>query len=173
IGLPAKSGVSGALLLVIPNVMGISIWSPRLDKLGNSVRGVEFCERLVAEYNFHNYDSLTRATSKKNPRKGMYETKVNDIVNLIYAASSGDMDELKRLDAMGADLGAADYDGRTALHLAAAENQVEVVRYLIKRGVDVKPIDRWNNTPIADAKKGKYEEIIKLLEDGIVERKSD
>ncbi|MFT5171099.1 MAG: glutaminase, partial [Candidatus Marinamargulisbacteria bacterium] len=41
VGLPAKSGVSGALIIVIPNVMGISIWSPRLDELGNSVRGIE------------------------------------------------------------------------------------------------------------------------------------
>ena len=38
VGLPAKSGVSGALVLVVPNVMGIGIWSPALDALGNSVR---------------------------------------------------------------------------------------------------------------------------------------
>ena len=37
-GLPAKSGVSGALVLVVPNVMGIGIWSPPLDALGNTVR---------------------------------------------------------------------------------------------------------------------------------------
>ena len=37
VGLPAKSGVSGALVLVVPNVMGIGIWSPPLDPLGNSV----------------------------------------------------------------------------------------------------------------------------------------
>ena len=37
VGLPAKSGVSGALVLVVPNVMGIGIWSPALDALGNSV----------------------------------------------------------------------------------------------------------------------------------------
>lgn len=37
VGLPAKSGVSGALILVIPNVMGIGIFSPPLDSLGNSV----------------------------------------------------------------------------------------------------------------------------------------
>jgi glutaminase len=68
VGVPAKSGVSGALFLVIPNLMGISIWSPRLDHHGNSVRGVEFCERLVRQYNVHKYDSLIRETGKKNPR---------------------------------------------------------------------------------------------------------
>ena len=37
VGLPAKSGVSGALILAVPNVMGIGIFSPPLDALGNSV----------------------------------------------------------------------------------------------------------------------------------------
>ena len=70
-GLPAKSGVSGGLLLVVPGVMGVCVWSPRLDALGNSVRGVALCKELVTRYNFHVFDSLTvgEDTGKRDPRR--------------------------------------------------------------------------------------------------------
>jgi glutaminase len=69
IGLPAKSGVGGGLLIVIPNLMGVCLWSPALDTLGNTVKGIEFCKHLVSKYNFHHFDSLTtRHPGKINPR---------------------------------------------------------------------------------------------------------
>jgi glutaminase len=39
VGLPAKSGVSGGIVAVVPGRMGLAVYSPRLDKHGNSVRG--------------------------------------------------------------------------------------------------------------------------------------
>jgi glutaminase len=61
IGLPAKSGVSGALMVVVPGVMGLVLWSPPLDEFGNSVRGVAFCQELVGRVPLHNYEPLTLA----------------------------------------------------------------------------------------------------------------
>ena len=49
IGFPAKSGVSGSLLVVIPGVMGIGIYSPPLNKYGNSVKGIKTM-KLIAKY---------------------------------------------------------------------------------------------------------------------------
>ncbi|XP_035265401.1 glutaminase kidney isoform, mitochondrial-like isoform X4 [Anguilla rostrata] len=69
VGLPAKSGVAGGILLVVPNVMGIMCWSPPLDKLGNSVRGIQFCTDLVSLFNFHNYDNLRHFAKKLDPRR--------------------------------------------------------------------------------------------------------
>ena len=69
VGLPAKSGVSGVILVVVPDVLGLCVWSPRVDRMGNSVRGVEFCKGLVERYNFHVLDSLLGRSGKEDPRR--------------------------------------------------------------------------------------------------------
>ena len=164
IGLPAKSGVAGALMIVVPNVMGICTWSPRLDKMGNSVRGIDFCKRLVEAFNFHNYDTLTGHTSKKDPRISRVQTKAESVNELIWAASKGDVGAIQRMDVRGIPLGGADYDGRTALHLAAAEGRTELVRWLLDHGVTASPRDRWGNTPLDDAHQQRHPEVIAALE---------
>lgn len=84
VGLPAKSGVSGGLIIVIPNLMGICLWSPRLDQFWNSVRGVEFSRRLIQTFALHNYDSLLHSDEQKiDPRKEFVLTNgVNQIEGL-------------------------------------------------------------------------------------------
>ncbi|XP_023965325.2 glutaminase kidney isoform, mitochondrial isoform X2 [Chrysemys picta bellii] len=69
VGLPAKSGVAGGIILVVPNVMGLMCWSPPLDKMGNSVKGIHFCHELVSLCNFHNYDNLRHFAKKLDPRR--------------------------------------------------------------------------------------------------------
>jgi glutaminase len=172
IGLPAKSGVSGALMLVIPRVMGICVWSPRLDAIGNSVRGIEFSRQLVSRYNFHAYDGLVDSenSGKRDPRMRKNQAALNDVVRLCWAASQGDLDEVRALIASGVDPDISDYDGRTALHLAASEGHHEVVAYLLDQDVDPSPVDRWGGTPVADAARGSHQDIVDLLETRLTER---
>ena len=47
VGLPAKSGVGGGILAVMPQVASIAVWSPNLDQHGNSILGVHALEMLV------------------------------------------------------------------------------------------------------------------------------
>ncbi len=47
VGLPAKSGVGGGLLTVIPNIGAIAAFSPRLDVVGNSVRGQQMIKQVA------------------------------------------------------------------------------------------------------------------------------
>ncbi|MEC3953858.1 glutaminase A [Nocardia sp. CDC153] len=60
VGLPAKSGVGGGILAVLPGQIGIAVYSPRLDPHGSSVRGVKACRELSDRLGLH-FLHVTRA----------------------------------------------------------------------------------------------------------------
>lgn len=53
VGLPAKSGVGGGIIAVLPGQCGIAVFSPRLNSHGNSVRGVAALKLLSDEMGLH------------------------------------------------------------------------------------------------------------------------
>ena len=172
IGLPAKSGVSGCIFLVIPNKMGICIWSPRLDELGNTVRGVEFCKMFTKlnDEKYHIFKNITNKNIDKNS-----ESVLRD--DLITACASGNLETVKNISER-ININIADYDNRTPLHLASAEGHFEIVKFLLDNDGDKNVKDRWDNTPLSEAENGmkkcggnnddkidNYNKIINLLKD--------
>jgi glutaminase len=63
VGLPAKSGVAGGVIAVLPGRLGIGVFSPPLDDRGNSMRGVRVCEELSRSLDLHIFDQAPRGPS--------------------------------------------------------------------------------------------------------------
>ncbi|KAJ7350997.1 hypothetical protein OS493_037354 [Desmophyllum pertusum] len=165
VGLPAKSGVSGAILIVVPKVCGMMIWSPPLDHHGNSVRGMQFCKELVNLFDFHNYDLKGASSGRKlDPRRRKAEVQGEKVVYLLYAASYGDVTALRRYYLSGTDMTLEDYDGRTALHVSAAQGCLEVVKFLLEHcNVPADPKDRWGFSPLDEAIRFNHQACMDLL----------
>ena len=156
VGLPAKSGVSGCILLVIPNKMGICIWSPPLDNNGNSYKGIEFCKRLSKELDLHIFHNLVS-------NKVEFNNDENINQKFITLCSQGDIENITKI-LSHIDINTCDYDKRSGLHLAAAEGHIETVKLLLEHNANLTK-DRWGNTPLSEVanKEGQEYETIKGL----------
>jgi len=163
IGIPGKSSIAGSILMVLPNTMGICLWSPALDKYGNSSKGLRFMEKISENFSFHRYEGRHMA-NKVDPRRVKAESRGDTIVSLLYAAAAGDLSALKTHKFRGLDMNASDYDGRTPLHLAAAEGHSDCVTFLLyKCNVDPDPTDRWGFTPLSEAERFGHKQVNVIL----------
>lgn len=79
------------------------------------------------------------------------------------AVQTGDISKLELLKSYGADLSAINYDHRTALHVAASEGKLDVVRHLLLSGAAVHIRDRYDRTPLMEAISNDHHDIIRLL----------
>lgn len=74
VGMPAKSGVGGGILAVLPGQLGIGTYSPLLDAKGNSVRSVLLCRKISEELGLH---FLTVSRDSRATLRAIYEPRDN------------------------------------------------------------------------------------------------
>src|SRR5699024_8570470 len=73
VGMPAKSGVGGGTLAVLPGQAGLAVYSPPLDRHGSSVRGAETCRRLSRDMEMHFVRAARSGGSAARPGVGITE----------------------------------------------------------------------------------------------------
>lgn len=173
-GFPAKSGVSGIILAVIPGVCGICTFSPRIDSLGNSVRGLDFFSRLSREaVTTPLYSTLGSKMSTSFGNQFEWKTSGNEQVltkftlrefsSLWWAAASGDELRIRQLAARGIDVNESNYSNRTALNFAITRKvPLSTISLLIELGSDLRP--DFLGAYIEDAKRVCREDIVDLLQ---------
>jgi len=126
----------------------------------------QFCEQLVRTFNFHHYDNLKRPTQKSDPRLRQSDVQGGRVVNLLFGAFGGDLTALRRMFLANQDMTVTDYDGRTALHVAASEGHLNCVQFLVEKcNVPLMPKDRWGGTPLDDAVRFGRMSVVKYLEE--------
>ena len=72
--------------------------------------------------------------------------EVSTSSELCELAKRGATDRLSLILSCSAEVNAKDYDKRTALHLAASEGNVPIVKLLVERNADINAVDRWGGT---------------------------
>ncbi|KAB2597673.1 seven transmembrane domain-containing tyrosine-protein kinase 1-like [Pyrus ussuriensis x Pyrus communis] len=83
---------------------------------------------------------------------------------MLDCSGKGDKAGVVRELEKGVEPNLADYNKRTALHLASCEGHTEIVLLLLQKGADVNSTDRWGRTPLSDARSLSQEAICKILE---------
>ena len=125
-----------------------------------------FCAKFAAAFQVHVFDKYIGNSAKRN--LNFYRGDRGELLaaKIIHAASTGDVKGIEHLINLGGVdlLNRGDYDGRTALHLACAEGNIEVMNMILrKRGVNLSPRDSWGNTPLEEAKKSERTDIVGIL----------
>lgn len=193
VGVPSKcaqGNAGGMILMAVPNVLGVcyvpDVMSAqgcqKMNDTSHTASGLPFCEGLVERFAFHRHDSNNVNTTNKStedPTRRVvhwqdvkttmggtvtsHTTSTAVVTRMLSAASMGDLMSIKAMQAAGCSLECADYDMRTAGHLAAATGHLEVLRYFASQGVDLEKQDRWGGTPLDDAEHEGHREVANSL----------
>ena len=94
------------------------------------------------------------------------QKQIAGVSDMLYAAASGKLEIVQEaISHGGINVSEADYEGRTALHVAATAGRLDVVQFLIKAKANVNRKDNFGKTPLANAITKGHPEVVKELHD--------
>jgi glutaminase/class 3 adenylate cyclase len=97
VGMPAHCSPQGGVLAIVPQKLGIGVFSPLVDPSGRSVRGVQVCEALSKEKRLHLFDIY-----EKNQSMQAYIEQVEKITSVAAALEVSQTCDLRTLDEVAA-----------------------------------------------------------------------
>jgi glutaminase len=144
-------------------------------------RARRFCELLTEKFHVNVFDQLVHGddqveahdededdlvAKEETPRTklGRAATAALLFFELCTAAGNGDLMAVRKLIDDGVDVARADYDKRTALHIACSDGHLAVATLLVDTGAPVLAKDRWGQTPLDDARKSGNPSLVMVLE---------
>lgn len=108
----------------------------------------------------------SQVISRRDPSRISFVARVELAAKLASAVQFKNAQGLYDLIySQGADPSAADYDARTALHVAARDGYFDAVKVLVGAGAHINAVDAFNNTPLDEATRANRADTVKFLLD--------
>jgi len=166
LGKPKKTTMEGANSeLVEEYTMKALTWEMELYQRKSAERTVPwFMTNMPQQY----FREIDRELQKDHLRAltalaeaGLASYEEHEAQKFCELAVKGDLTGIKWLVNRGAHPNKGDYDGRTAIHLAASEGRLEILQYLSSiKGFNINVVDRFGGTPLVDAIRGDHTETV-------------
>lgn len=129
----------------------------------NNLRGELTNEKGPDLQDYDLIDAVARSLHLSTPKELEQLGAVLFPAMINASVVTSDIKKIDMLKSYGANLSAVNYDLRTALHVACAEGNEEVVKHLLLNGAAVHIRDRYDRSPLSEAVNNDHHEIIKLL----------
>ncbi|KAG5669594.1 hypothetical protein PVAND_017481 [Polypedilum vanderplanki] len=154
-----------AALAKLSYVLSKDEWSLETKKamMQNNLRGELSNGKTLQLQDFDLVDAVARSLHLSTPKELEQLGAVLFPAMVNAAVVAGDINKIDTLRTYGANLSAINYDQRTALHIACAEGNEEVVKHLLLNGAAVHIRDRYERSALSEAINHDHHEIIKLL----------
>lgn len=109
----------------------------------------------------NNHKEIAKDLVVSNAVLNVAKSKLSDL--LCEYVQSGDVDRISLLLSAGCPVNAGNFDGRTALHIAACNGDRTITTLLRQYGADSHAKDRWGNTPLSEAAKYNHYDLVNIL----------
>lgn len=153
VGIPAKSGVAGGLMGVLPGQLAMAVFSPRLDAHGNSTRGVRLFERMNQDLGLH-LMAATSSSSSVTRRREREGAAVHEILGDLHIVEAEQVLRVFAQEPSGDAPVVIDLDRVHRTNDIARRMLLEGIRRLHLDGHDVRIVDPWGVLGVAETGTG-------------------
>ena len=144
VGIPAKSGVAGGIIGVLPGQVGIAVFSPKLDEHGNSVRGVDIFEQLSRDMGLHLMEGTPSAQTivqRRYSPQGNHSIVIYELVGALQFAEAEMLLRIVQDEPVASNTILFDLNNLSFVHDVGRRMLIEGLDRLIQDGHSVAVID--------------------------------